>query len=152
VASDLRFITTALKLVTDLERIGDLASNICERVMELAGAEPPMGVGEVQEMAEIARGMLRDALDAFVARDASRAHAVRGRDSRVDDLYAAMFPQVVSCMAEKPERADSLMRVLSIAKYIERVADHSTNLAEMVIFMVEGEDIRHHGAKNLAYA
>lgn len=150
VASDLRFITTALKLVTDLERIGDLASNICERVMELGDNDPPMGAEDVQEMAEIARAMLQDALDAFVARDARRAYGVRARDHRVDELYAAMFPKMVGCMAEKPERADSIMRVLSIAKYIERVADHSTNLAEMVIFMVEGEDIRHHGAKSAA--
>lgn len=145
VASDLRFITTALKVVTDLERIGDLASNICERVIELGDNDPPMGAAEVQEMAEIASSMLQDALDAFVARDARRAHGVRERDERVDELYADMFPKMVGCMAEKPERADSVMRVLSIAKYIERVADHSTNLAEMVIFMVEGEDIRHHG-------
>jgi phosphate transport system protein len=150
VASDLRFITTALKLVTDLERIGDLASNICERVIELGDTDPPMGADEVQEMAELARAMLQDALDAFVARDARRAYGVRARDSRVDELYADMFPKMVSCMADKPERADAVMRVLSIAKYIERVADHSTNVAEMVIFMVEGEDVRHHGAQTAA--
>lgn len=150
VASDLRFITTALKVVTDLERIGDLASNICERVMELGGVEPPMGAEEIQEMADIAGAMLKDGLDAFVARDAMRAQGVRERDHRVDELYADMFPKMVKCMAESPERADSVMRVLSIAKYIERIADHSTNVAEMVIFMVKGEDIRHHAAQKAA--
>ncbi len=150
VASDLRFITTALKIVTDLERIGDLASNICERVIELGDMEPPMGANEIQEMADVSREMLRDSLDAFVKREAARAHGVRARDERVDELYAALFPQMVSCMAERPERADAVMRVLSIAKYIERIADHATNLAEMVIFMVEGEDIRHDGKKNAA--
>ncbi len=147
VASDLRFITTALKVVTDLERIGDLASNICERVMELGDVDPPMGAEEIQEMADIATAMLKDGLDAFVAREVMRAHGVRERDRRVDKLYADMFPKMVRCMSEKPEAADSVMRVLSIAKYIERIADHATNLAEMVIFMIEGEDIRHEGAK-----
>src|SRR5690606_10907804 len=91
VASDLRFITTALKVVTDLERIGDLAKNICERVEELSQVDLPAGKEQIEEMADIARNMLRDALDAFVARDPTRAHSVPDRDKRVDELYADMF-------------------------------------------------------------
>jgi len=150
VASDLRFITTALKAVTDLERIGDLASNICERVIELGSTDPPAGAAQIQEMADIARAMLRDGLDAFVARDAARAEGIRERDNRVDQLYADMFPLMIQHMSARPEQCDAVMRVLSIAKYLERIADHATNLAEMVIFMVEGEDVRHLGKKKAA--
>lgn len=146
VASDLRFITTTLKVVTDLERIGDLANNICERVEELGSARP-IGAPQLDEMADISKAMLRDALDAFVAKDAKKAHLIGARDGRVDQLYAEMFPVVVKYMSENPEDCDSAMRFLSIAKYLERVADHSTNLAEMVIFMIEGEDVRHLGKK-----
>jgi len=150
VASDLRFITAALKAVTDLERIGDLASNICERVIELGPTDPPAGVAQIQEMADIARAMLRDGLDAFVARDAVRAEGIRERDNRVDEVYADMFPLMIQHMSARPEQCDAVMRVLSIAKYLERIADHATNLAEMVIFMVEGEDVRHLGKKHAA--
>lgn len=147
VASDLRFITTALKVVTDLERIGDLAGNICERVIELGATALPAGTAQIETMADIARNMLRDSLDAFVARDAPKAQTVGARDRRVDQLYADMFPLLVKYMSEQPEHCDPAMRVLSIAKYLERIADHATNLSEMVIFMVEGEDVRHPSAK-----
>ena len=148
VASDLRFITTALKVVTDLERIGDLAKNICERVEELGFTKLPAGAEQIEEMADISRNMLRDALDAFVAGDPQRAHSVPARDRRVDELYADMFPLLIQYMSGRPEQCDAAMRVLSIAKYLERIADHATNLSEMVIFMVEGEDVRHLGKKN----
>jgi phosphate transport system protein len=150
VASDLRFITAALKAVTDLERIGDLASNICERVIELGPTDPPAGAAQIQEMADIARAMLRDGLDAFVARDAVRAEGIRERDNRVDQVYADMFPLMIQHMSARPEQCDAVMRILSIGKYLERIADHATNLAEMVIFMVEGEDVRHLGKKQAA--
>jgi phosphate transport system protein len=147
VASDLRFITTALKVVTDLERIGDLASNICDRVIELAASERPAGTAQIETMADIVRNMLRDGLDAFVARDSRKAKTVGVRDSRVDQLYADMFPLLVKYMSEEPAHCASAVRVLSVAKHLERIADHATNLSEMVIFMVEGEDVRHPGAK-----
>ncbi len=143
VASDLRFVTTALKVVTDLERIGDLASNICERVIELRAVEPPIGSDSIGKMADITRNMLRDALDAFVAGDAHKAQQVVERDHLVDQLYADMFPALIKRMTTQPEICDQAMRVLSIAKHLERIADHATNLAEMVVFMVEGEDVRH---------
>lgn len=143
VAKDLRFITTALKVVTDLERIGDLSSNVCDRVAELGADFPAAGHAEIQRMGAIAQEMLRDALDAFVQRDYHRAESVRERDSRVDEIYAQLFPITIQSMSGDPGRCDSALRVLSIAKYIERIADHATNLSEMVIFMIRGHDVRH---------
>jgi len=145
VASDLRFITTTLKLVTDLERIGDLGVNICERVVEL-GEEPslPMNASVVR-IADAAVGMLHDALDAFVAGDAVKAEQVMDRDKTVDAYYAQLFPELVAHMMADPRVVYRATRLQSIGKYLERIADHSTNLAEMVVFMVKGEDVRHAG-------
>ncbi len=145
VASDLRFITMALKVVTDLERMGDLGVNICERVMELNEEPPLKPYVEVVNMAEAAQEMLREALDAFVAGDADRAAAIIERDSNVDAYYATIFRDLLTYMMENPRNIFRATRVQSIAKYIERIADHATNLAEMVVFMVHGKDIRHIG-------
>jgi phosphate transport system protein len=145
VASDLRFITMALKVVTDLERMGDLGVNICERVMELNEEPPLKPYVEVVNMAEAAQEMLREALDAFVAGDADRATAIIERDSNVDAYYATIFRDLLTYMMENPRNIYRATRVQSIAKYIERIADHSTNVAEMVVFMVRGKDIRHIG-------
>jgi phosphate transport system protein len=145
VASDLRFITMALKVVTDLERMGDLGVNICERVMELNEEPPLKPYVEVVNMAEAAQEMLREALDAFVAGDADRATAIIERDSNVDAYYATIFRELLTYMMENPRNIYRATRVQSIAKYIERIADHATNLAEMVVFMVRGKDIRHVG-------
>jgi phosphate transport system protein len=143
VARDLRFVTTSLKLVTDLERIGDLGVNICERVLEL-GDEPPLPINEsVQRIADASVGMLRDALDAFVAGDAVKAEQVLGRDQAVDAYYAQLFPELVAFMMANPSAVYRATRLQSIGKYLERIADHATNLAEMVVFMVKGEDVRH---------
>lgn len=145
VASDLRFLTMALKVVTDLERMGDLGVNICERVMELNEEPPLKPYVEVVNMAEAAQEMLREALDAFVAGDADRAQAIVERDSKVDAYYATIFRELLTYMMENPRNIFRATRVQSIAKYIERIADHATNLAEMVVFMVRGKDIRHAG-------
>lgn len=145
VASDLRFLTMALKVVTDLERMGDLAVNICERVVELNEEPPLKPYVEVVDMAEAAQEMLREALDAFVAGDADRATAIVERDSKVDAYYATIFRELLTYMMENPRTIYRATRVQSIAKYIERIADHATNLAEMVVFMVRGKDIRHVG-------
>ena len=145
VASDLRFITMALKVVTDLERMGDLGVNICERVLELNEEPPLKPYLEVVNMAEAAQEMLREALDAFVAGDAARAQAIIERDSKVDAYYAAIFRELLTCMMENPRNIFRATREQSIAKYIERIADHATNVAEMVVFMVHGKDIRHAG-------
>lgn len=143
VASDLRFVTTALKVVTDLERIGDLGTNICARVIELDLQGPPVGAQTIGQMVALTRSMLHDALDAFVAGNARFAQEVIERDAQVDKLYADLFPELIQLMTSQPELVDQSMRVLSIAKHLERIADHATNLAEMVVFMVKGEDVRH---------
>ncbi|MGC4094381.1 MAG: phosphate signaling complex protein PhoU [Polyangiaceae bacterium] len=143
VASDLRFITTTLKLVTNLERIGDLCVNVCERVVEFAQEPLPKGTTPIPKIAEAAHSMLHDALDAFVARDAARAEDVMGRDRVVDAYYAQLFPELVARMMADPQVVFRSTRLLSIGKYLERIADHATNIAEMVVFMVRGEDVRH---------
>jgi phosphate transport system protein len=143
VASDLRFITMVLKLVTDLERIGDLTVNICERVLEL-NEEPPLRSNHsMQHMAEAAEGMVHDALDAFVQGDADRAQQVIARDKVVNDQYSQMVRELLTYMMEDPRNIYRATRLQSVAKYLERVGDHATNLAEMVVFMVKGKDIRH---------
>lgn len=143
VASDLRFVTTSLKVVTDLERIGDLASNICERVLEMKEMRMSLRPKVIVEMGQAATNMLRDAMDALVDGDARKAQEVVARDQYIDDQYAALFPAIASQMASTPADFDHLMRTLSVSKYIERIADHTTNLAEMVVFMVDGRDVRH---------
>ncbi|MBI5501288.1 MAG: phosphate signaling complex protein PhoU [Deltaproteobacteria bacterium] len=146
VASDLRFLTIALKLVTDLERIGDLSVNIAERALEL-NKEPALKpyVG-LPVMAQAAQGMVREALDAFVSRDADRARDVLGRDETVDAYYEQIFRELLTYMMEEPRNIYRATRVQSVAKYLERIGDHACNIAEMVVFMVRGEDIRHRGA------
>ncbi|MFO0567604.1 MAG: phosphate signaling complex protein PhoU [Polyangiaceae bacterium] len=143
VASDLRFITTTMKLVTDLERMGDLGVNVCERVIELV-AEPPLpATTSVHRIAEAALAMLHDALDAFVAGNAELAEEVIERDGAVDAYYAQLFPELLQLMMKDPESVYRATRLQSVAKYLERIADHATNLAEMVVFMVRGKDVRH---------
>jgi phosphate transport system protein len=145
VASDLRFITSALKIVTDLERIGDLGVNIVERVLELNEEPPLKPYIDLPRMADEAQGMVHDALDAFVAGDADRARAVIARDQLVDAYYAQVFRELLTYMMEDPRTIFRATRVQSIAKYLERIGDHATNLAEMVVFMAERQDIRHRG-------
>ncbi|HYC46459.1 MAG TPA: phosphate signaling complex protein PhoU [Burkholderiales bacterium] len=147
VASDLRLITIALKLVTDLERIGDLGVNICERVIEL-NMEPTLKpYVDLPRMAQIAQAMVRDALDAFVSADAERAQRVIDRDREVDAYYGQVFRELLTYMLEDPRNIYRAIRAQSIAKYLERIGDHATNLAEMVVFMVMGKDIRHIGSQ-----
>jgi phosphate transport system protein len=149
VALDLRFITMALKLVTDLERIGDLGVNICERAIEL-NAEPPLKpYVDLPVMADVVQGMVREALDAFVAGDADRASRVIERDRSVDAYYSQSFRELLTYMMEDAHTITRAMRLLSIAKYLERIGDHATNLAEMVVFMVKGKDIRHVGQREI---
>lgn len=145
VASDLRFIATALKIVTDLERIGDLGVNICERAIEL-NAEPPLKPYlDLPKMAEAVQEMIREALDAFVAGNAERARSVLARDHIIDAYYAQVFRELLTYMMEDAKTIQRAIRVQSIAKYLERIGDHATNLAEMVFFMARGKDIRHQG-------
>ncbi len=143
VASDLRFITTALKLVTDLERIGDLAVNISERVLDMSMDPPRRSWPDILKMADTVQSMVRDALDAFVAADSAKAQWVIERDRSVDANYAELFHQVLLVMMEDRTAIQRGMGVQAIAKYLERIGDHATNLAEMVVFLAKGTDIRH---------
>ncbi len=145
VASDLRFLTTSLKLVTDLERIGDLGVNICERVVELNEEPPLKPYVDLPKMSESARAMVREALDAFVASDVEKAQRVIAMDSAVDAYYGQIFRELLTYMMEDPKNIYRASRLQSIAKYLERIGDHATNLAEEVVFMVKGKDIRHGG-------
>lgn len=146
VASDLRFLTTALKLVTDLERIGDLAVNICERVLELNEEPSLKPYIDLPRMSEAVQGMVREVLDAFVAGDADRASRVLDRDDLVDELYSHLFRELLTYMMETPSNIYRATRLQSIGKYLERIGDHATNIAEEVVFMIKGKDIRHgHG-------
>ena len=143
---DLRFITFALKMVTDLERIGDLAVNICERAIDLCTLPAlPRPWADIERMAEIARIMVGSAIDAFVKEDGEAARAVIERDDEVDDLYAQIFQDILALMKERPDMLRPCIHVQSVAKWIERMADHATNLAEQVIFMIDGMDVRHEG-------
>jgi phosphate transport system protein len=143
VAYDLRFLTTALKLVTDLERIGDEAVNIAERAKEGHGIAKDKVGALLKRMSEQAQQMVRDALDAFVEGEVSRAEEVLLRDDAVDQAYGEVLDAMTALMREAPDEIPSAIRVIKVAKYIERIADHATNIAEEVIFMVRGEDVRH---------
>jgi phosphate transport system protein len=143
VAYDLRFLAAALRLVTDLERVGDEAVNIAERAKEEHGTAKDDVRGELKLMGEQAQEMLRDALDAFVQGEATRAEQVLIRDDSVDDLYGKIIRTMTNFMSNHPSQVAEAIRVISVAKYLERVADHATNIAEEVIFMVRGEDVRH---------
>ena len=142
-ASDLRFITTGLKVTTDLERIGDNAVNICERVLELSVEPQLKPYLDLPRMAAAAQSMLKDSLDAFLRDDAALAEEVIARDDEVDQLNYQMYRELLSYMAEDPHTIGRATRLLFISKYLERIADHATNIAEMVVFMVKGRTIRH---------
>jgi len=142
-AKDLRFITTALKITTDLERIGDMAVNICERALELLREAPLKPYIDLPRMAEIACRMIHESLDAFVHEDTELALKVCKDDEKIDDLNSQVFRETVSFMIEEPRTISRAMKITGIAKYLERIADHATNIAEMVVFLVKGKSIRH---------
>jgi phosphate transport system protein len=142
-ASDLRFITTALKIVTDLERMGDLAVNIAERAQGLAQA-PALGpMHDLAKLAELSEAQLKRALDAFVARDVEKAEQVMHGDDLLDTLYLKIFNALLALMMEDSKNIRRATSVMFAAKYLERFGDHATNLAEMVVYMVRGTDVRH---------
>lgn len=149
VASDLRFLTSSLKLVTDLERIGDMAVNICERTVDLAPDPPQRTYPDLVRMADAVQSMVHDALDAFVAKDPVKAQWVIEQDRVVDSLYAHLFHEVLVVMMDDRSAVHRGMGVQSVAKYLERIGDHATNLAEQVVFLAKGQDIRHQGGLDL---
>jgi len=142
-ARDLRLITTAMKITTDLERMGDLAGNIAERAMEL-NAEPQLKpFKNIPKMAEITQQMVRDALDAFVTGCSRLPYEVIKRDDEVDELTVRNFEELLGLMIQDPKIIPLAVKRTYIAKYLERIADHATNIAEMIIYMCKGKMIRH---------
>lgn len=142
-ASDLRFITTAMKIVTDLERIGDLSANIAERCLTLTGMKRPALVQQIFDMASQAQEMVKSSLDAFVHRETELAEKVIATDKRLDEQHRQAFFDIVELMGKEPAQIHQTVNLLSMARYLERIGDHATNIAEMVVFMVRGKDIRH---------
>ncbi|HVV15859.1 MAG TPA: phosphate signaling complex protein PhoU [Polyangia bacterium] len=143
VAGDLRLLTSALKLVVDLERIGDLGVSIATRVVELDGTPPPIGYDEILPMLTMAREMVSESLAALVTGDVARARRVIDKDEIVDSTYAHMFHQIVARMRDESIDVANATRVQAITKYIERIGDHAVNIAERVIFVLTGDDVRH---------
>jgi phosphate transport system protein len=146
VASDLRFLTSTLKFVTDLERIGDMAVNICERTIDLAPDPPQHAHPDLARMSETVQSMVHDALDAFVATDPAKAQWVIEQDRSVDSMYAHLFHEVLVIMMDDRTAIHRGMGIQAVAKHLERIGDHATNLAEQVVFLANGRDIRHKGS------
>ncbi|HKY33301.1 MAG TPA: phosphate signaling complex protein PhoU [Candidatus Polarisedimenticolia bacterium] len=144
-ASDLRFITTALKITPELERMGDLAVNISERAIELSQEPELKPLIDIPRMARMAVEMLQGCLEAFVRHDAAAARAILRRDDEVDRLMEQVFRELLSFMIEDPRTISRAIRLTFVAKYIERIADGCTNICEMVVYMAEGRIIRHGG-------
>jgi phosphate transport system protein len=142
-AKDLRFIATAIKINYDLERMGDMAVNICERVLELNQEPQLKPYIDLPQMAEIAQTMVKESLDAFVKEDPQLAWKVTQEDEKVDHLNEQIFRELLTYMSEDLKTISRSTRLLFISKYLERLADHAVNIAELVIFLVQGRIIRH---------
>jgi phosphate transport system protein len=142
-AKDLRFINTAIKINYDLERMGDMAVNVCERVLELNLEQQLKPYIDIPNVAEIAQNMVKDSLDAFVKEDVDLAWKVTYADEKVDQLTEQIFRELLTYMSEDLKTISRATRLLFISKYLERLADHAVNIAELVIFLVEGKIVRH---------
>ena len=143
VARDLRFIATALKIVRDIERIGDIAVNIAERGRELIQEPELKRLIALPIMTEAAQRMFKESLDAFVNEDPEAAEKVIQQDRAIDDLFQQIFRELLTYMIEDTRNISRAIKLIFVAKHLERVGDHSSNIAEMVVFMVRGQDIRH---------
>ncbi len=148
-ASDLRFITTALKIVTDLERMGDLAVNIAERALDLAQAPPLRPLHDLSALADLSEAQLKRALDAFVEKDPAKAEEVMRGDEVLDALYLKIFNELLALMMEDSRAIRRATALMFAAKQLERFGDHAINLAEMVVYMVRGTDVRHPRSRQL---
>jgi len=142
-AKDLRFITTAMKIVTDLERMGDQAVNIAQRAIELNREPQLKPYVDLPRMAEKAQRMVKESLDAFVSRDTELARRVCAEDADVDALKEQIFRELLTFMMEDPKTIARAIRLILISRFLERVADHATNIAEMVIYLVDAKMVRH---------
>jgi len=143
-AVDLRFIVACIKINADLERVGDQAVNIAERVMDLAARPDPGLDVDIPRMAQLSISMVRDALNAFLAADVDMAQTVLERDDLVDNMNREIFESVDAAMTRSSGHHRTLLDTMIVARNLERVADHATNIAEDVIFWVRGADVRHH--------
>lgn len=142
-AHDLRLVTTVMKIATELERISDLAENVSERSIELNDEPQLKPYIDIPRMGNLARLMVKESIDAFVKEDATLARKVLTDDDFVDDLMEQLFRELLSFMIENPRTITRAIRLSFIAKYLERIADHATNIAELVVYLVEGKIIRH---------
>lgn len=149
-ARDLRFITMAMKIGNDLERVGDHAVNIAENVGYIVEAPPLPHLPELEEMTGLATEMLNDALDSFVRSDSAQARDIGRRDDRVDELHDNVFRIILTHMMEDPRKIGAGIDLILISRNIERIADLATNVAEDVVFMVEGRIIKHHADEQRA--
>jgi phosphate transport system protein len=145
IASDLRMITVAMKITHDLERVGDEATTIARRAVDLNKEPQLKPYVDIPRMAAMTLEMLNDSLEAFVSRDTARARAVLPRDKDVDALNKQVQRELVSYMLEQPNTITRCLSLMQISKRIERIADHATNIAEEVVYLYEGRDIRHTG-------
>ena len=144
VAGDLRFITSAMKISSDLERIGDLAVNIAERTMDLLKSPQLKPLIDIPRMAQMAQDMVRDALNAFINGDDKLAKAVCERDDRVDQLNDQVFRELLTYMMQDAGTISRAVDLILVGRHLERIADHATNIGEDVIYMVRGKTIKHH--------
>jgi phosphate transport system protein len=144
VAIDLRFIVAILKINSDLERMGDLAVNIAERAMFLATREKPEVPLDLPLMAEKTKAMMKKSLDSLMKQDAKLAYEVLEADDEIDAMNREMYGAIQDAIRRKPEHLESLIHLLSCSRHLERIADHATNIAEDVIYMVDGVIVRHH--------
>lgn len=142
-ASDLRFISIGLRITKDLERMGDLAVNISEQALDLNKEPQLKPYVDLPKMATKAQDMVQETLDAFVRRDAELAQKVCEMDDEIDDLNDHVFKELISFMEKDPTSISRAVRLILVSRHLERIADHATNIAEEVIFMVQGKDIRH---------
>ena len=144
IATDLRFITSAIKINSDLERIGDQAVNISQSSLRLIQKPPLKPLIDIPRMADIAKEMVKNSLDAFVRRDTELAEAVLLKDDEVDSLKDQIFRELLTYMVSDSTTIPRALELILISRHLERIADHATNIAEDVIFMVKGKEIRHH--------
>jgi len=143
-ATDLRAIVAAVKINTDLERVGDLAVNIAEAAQRYVGHAPVKKLIDIPRMGDIAQSMLRDALDAYVKRDTALAHQVLNEDDQLDALKTQVFRELLTYMLQDPSTVEPALDLILVSRHLERIGDHATNIAEDVIFMVSALDVRHH--------
>jgi phosphate transport system protein len=143
-AADLRAIVAAVKINTDLERVGDLAVNIAEAAKRYALHPPVKKLVDIPRMGDIAQSMLRDSLDSFVRRDIALAQQVLNEDDRLDELKTAIFRELLTYMLADPTTVEPAIDLILISRHLERIGDHATNIAEDVIFIVSAQDVRHH--------